>query len=216
MSTVTDIGVRVELVPMDSHFHEISVALYRQDRSEGPVGLLHTYSSKAGADGRIAFLARAMTVLGGLEPVEGSDRLVRFPCGGWHSAAAKRLFLEACKLDSASSPAPRPLEIVDRKTGQTIQAQPLGEGSYRVLADGVTDAAPSRAPAVAHGLAKLGELTVKGDDATAVSFPCHSNHHDLIGLLLVRALNVRAALREEELTSSRGVLSAPSAQETPS
>jgi hypothetical protein len=31
-------------------------------------------------------------------------------------------------------------------------------------------------------------------------------------MLLVRALNVRAVLREEEMSASRGVLAAPSAQ----
>ena len=35
----------------------------------------------------------------------------------------------------------------------------------------------------------------------------------LIGLLLVRAPNVRAAVREAESLANRGVLSAPSAQE---
>jgi hypothetical protein len=46
-----------------------------------------------------------------------------------------------------------------------------------------------------------------------VSFPCGERHDALVGLLLVRAQNLRAALREEELTATRGILAAPSAQE---
>jgi hypothetical protein len=45
-----------------------------------------------------------------------------------------------------------------------------------------------------------------------VAFGCKQTHDSLVGLLLVRALNVRAVLREQEMTASRGVLSAPSAQ----
>jgi hypothetical protein len=44
-------------------------------------------------------------------------------------------------------------------------------------------------------------------------FSCSQEHDDLIGLLLVRAPNVRAAMREAEDMASRGVLAAPSAQE---
>jgi hypothetical protein len=202
---IADLGMRVELVPMDPHFFDISLSLYRQDGAEGVV---HTYSQKPGADGRAAFVARAMSALGG---VEGDGQRIRFPCGTWHAAAAKRLFLEACKLDSSATPEPRPLEVVDTKTGQQIRVEPLGGGAYRVHAEGAGEEAPSRAPAVAAGLAKLAELAV--DDQTQVTFPCGEPHDELVGLLLVRALNVRAALREHEDTASRGILAAPSAQE---
>ena len=213
MSASTDIGTRVELVSMDAQFEEISIALYRQDRAGGPVGLVHTYSRKPGADERIAFVTRAMAVLGGLERADGDD-LVRFPCETWHAAAAKRLFLESCKVDPTASLTARSLEILDKKTGQQIRVEPLGAGTYRVHAEGVTDGAPSRAPAIARGLAKLAELDT-GDDPAVVSFPCAQSHDALVGLLLARALNVRAALQEEEMKATRGVLVAPGAQEEP-
>src|SRR3990172_9445402 len=130
MPTLVDIGHRVELVPMDAHFEEISIALYRQEREDGPVGLVHTFSPKAGARARIAFVARAMAVLGGLE-LAGADDLVRFLCGNWHAAAAKRVFLEACKADPGADLTPRPLEVLDRKTGQQVGVEPLGGGAYR-------------------------------------------------------------------------------------
>jgi hypothetical protein len=46
-----------------------------------------------------------------------------------------------------------------------------------------------------------------------VKFGCGQTHDALIGLLLGRALNVRAVLREEEMSASRGTLAAPSAQQ---
>jgi hypothetical protein len=211
MPPLADIGLRVELVSMDAHFEEISLALYRQEREGLPVGLVHTFSPKAGAHERVAFVARAMTVLAGLEPA-GADDVVRFPCGDWHAAAAKRAFLEACKADPAGELTPRPLEVVDRKTGQRIAVESLGPGAYRVRAEGATADTPSRAPAAARGLAKLAELEV-GDDPEVVSFRCASAHDALVGLLLPRALNVRAAMQEEELKAARGVLVAPGAQE---
>lgn len=213
MGALTDIGTRVELVPIDAHCDEISIALYRQRRDEGPVGLVHTYSGKPGGHERIAFVARAMSVLGGLESA-GAEDLLRFPCGTWHAAAAKRVFIEACKADPAAALVSRPLETTDRRTGQQISVQPLGDGVYRVCAEGVTEDAPSRAPAVARGLVKLAELELC-DDPELVRFPCEQSHDALVGLLLPRALNVRAALQEEELKAARGVLVAPGAQEEP-
>ena len=48
-----------------------------------------------------------------------------------------------------------------------------------------------------------------------VAFPCGLTHDALVGLLLPRALNVRAALREEETKATRGVLVSPGAREEP-
>ncbi len=193
---------------MDAHFHDISVALYRQD---GPIATVHTYSPKPGAAERVRWLAAAMVVLGGLERPD--EALVAFPCGTWHEAAAKRIFLEACKLDPTLAPTPRPLELDDPKTGQRLRAEHAGAGTYRVVAEGVEEATPSRAPAVAAGLAKLGQLDVSAEDPGLVAFPCHTAHDALVGLLLPRAINVRAVLREQEAMSARGILSAPSASQ---
>jgi hypothetical protein len=152
-----------------------------------------------------------MRTLGGLD-AGGGEPEVRFPCATWHAAAARRLFLEACKQDPSKPPAPRPLEVADTRSDQTIRVEPLGGGAYRVRSAGGGGDTPDRAPAVAAGLAKLAELDTS-DDGSVVAFPCRHEHDTLLGLLLVRALNVRAALREEEATASRGVLVAPSAQE---
>src|SRR5271156_4100185 len=104
MSSIrTDLGRRAELVPMDSRFEDISVALYV--RADGhPVGTVHSYSSRPGTAERVATIATIVCGLGGLEPV--GDARVRFPCGAWHGAAAKRLFIEACRHDPSTPAVP--------------------------------------------------------------------------------------------------------------
>ena len=49
MGKTIDLGRRIELVPMDPHFHNISIALYRQEAGDGPVFQVHSYSNQEGA-----------------------------------------------------------------------------------------------------------------------------------------------------------------------
>jgi hypothetical protein len=207
-----DLGRRVELVSMDPGCDGISVGLYRKETAGGPVGVVHSYSSRAGTDLRVAFITNALAVLGGLEVVWADmDRAVRLRCGDWHNAAMKRLFLDCFRVDPAAPLAPKPLEAADTRSSQVITVVPLGGGRYRVDSTGASEGEASRAEAIARALARLVELDAV--DEVTVSFACGSDHHELMGLMLVRAQNLRASLREEELTAARGVLTAPSAQE---
>ena len=182
---------RVELVGMDPQCADISVALYRRTGVEVPLAVVHTYSDKPGAAQRVARIAEAMRVLGGMQ-----------------AHAARRVFLEAVKLDQALPLEPRPLVIVDRKTGQTITAEKHGSGSYELVAEGVEDGVPSRAPVATRGMRKLAELPTP-ESETAFAFDCEHDHDALVGLLLPRAVNVRDTLREEEQIAARGLLAAP-------
>jgi hypothetical protein len=146
--------------------------------------------------------------------MDGSGRAVGYPCGTWHDRAARRIFLEACKLDPSLPVAARPSTVDDPRTNQTVTVTPLGAGAYRVNTVAADPTVASRAPAVAAGLAKLADLDIDPDDHTVVRFPCGAPHDELVTLLLPRAINVRAALREQEQAASRGVLFAPSAQES--
>ncbi len=216
MATVTDIGTRIELLPMDGHLCDITVALYRQATADGPAFLMHTYSKHDQASRRIDRIAEAMTVLGGLEPT--TEARLRFPCGAEHNLAVRRAFLEACKRDPSEPLAALPMTTLDRKSGLTIDVDSLGDGQYRVRASGddPESQAGRRIGVIVNGLLKLGAMR-RVQDATGVTedcvaFECGCAHDALLGLLLLRAPNVRAIVREQEAMAARGTLSAPSAR----
>ena len=211
MTHVLELGHRIELVPMDPHGDDITVALYETRDSAGrPAFRLHSYSPRPGTPARLAFIAAAMRALGGLESAPGDETLLRFPCGAEHRAACRRAFLEAAKLPTGAPLAPRPLAVEDKKAG-AVAARSAGEGVYALAGPSEDEAVRTRLAAIAQGLVKLAEMTPDADGR--VAFACGRPHDALIGLLLPRALNVRAVLREQEMTAARGILAAPSAQE---
>ena len=217
MRRIVDIGRRIELIPIDPHFHDITIGLYRQQiadpttGTEFPAFLIHTYSQMTGATERIQEIAQSMRTLGGM--LKTPEGLLYFPCKDPHEFACRRVFLEACKLASNTHAEPRPLTILDRKSQLTITVASIGNGTYQVSANGEGRAATRRISAIAGGLMKLGEMeSVETDTNDTVRFACGHSHDALIGLLLIRAPNVRVVLREEEMGASRGVLSAPSQQ----
>ena len=214
MGLTVDLGRRIELVSMDPHFHNISIGLYRQQRGGKPEFLVHTYSGIEGAQQRLKFIARAMAILGGMESTSGGPQELRFPCGSEHHLAARRVFLEACKLDPNNPVNPRPLTILDKKSGRNITAASLGGGVYHLTADGEAEGRANRISAVAGGLVKLAEMRPVDQSSDRVAFPCGQAHDSLVGVLLVRSLNVRAIIREQDMATSRGILTAPSAQKS--
>ena len=195
---------------MDPHFHDISIALYRQDQDTGPELLVHTYSGIEDAPQRVDFVVRAMEALGGMEPVGG--KRLRHVCKAIHAAATKRLFLEACKAPPAQEIVPRPLSVFDRKSSANVSAASLGAGNYQIDTDGAGQKAQDRRQAIAAGLVKLAELEWIDEKSCRVAFSCGRAHDELIGLLLPRALNVRSFLRQQEMAAAKGRLLAPSAQ----
>lgn len=207
MGQTLNLGRRIELIPMDAHFHDISIGLYRQHTDKGPAFRVHTYSHRDEAANRIAYVVSAMCVLGGM--ASAPDGLLRFPCRQDHELAVRRVFLEACKLPTGTELKPRPLSILDKKSGLNITVHSRGAGIYQVAADGEGDKA-ERISFIAGGLIKLGQMADQSMDTMA--FSCGHAHDAVVGLLLVRAPNVRAVLREQEMTASRGVLAAPSQQ----
>ena len=212
MGATTEIGSRIELVSMDPHFHDISIALYRQEGDDGTSLLVHTYSAIDGAQQRIETVTDGMLTLGGMEKVEGASHQVRFACNAPHHLASKRLFLEVCKLRPEEQVQLRPLSIFDKKSRANVTVSSLGDGVYDLSTDGASEAASKRCSAITGGLAKLGEmLRIEGVEGR-VAFPCGHAHDRLVGLLLVRALNVRSIQREQDMAASRGQLLAPSAQ----
>ena len=160
MRRIVDIGRRIELIPIDPHFHDITIGLYRQQIADATTGtefpafLIHTYSQMTGATERIEEIAQAMQTLGGM--LKTSEGLLYFPCKDAHEAACRRVFLEACKLASDAQIEPRPLNILDKKSQLTITVDSTGNGIYQVRANGEGRGAARRISAIAAGLMKIG------------------------------------------------------------
>ena len=201
-----DLGIRIELLPMDEIFHDISLGLYQQERAGRAAYLAHSYSSIAGAQERVDFVKRAMTTLGGLEEIEGG--LVGYSCDNGHPKASRRLFLEAAKLEEGvDALVTHPLTTHDRKSDRNVELISAENGKYRLEIDGEDDAKKEkRRKQLLKALVKIGALEVEG---SVLALPCGNSHDALMGLLLRKAVSMRASMADDE---SRGFLAAPSQQ----
>ena len=210
MGQTLDLGRRIELHSMDKHCGDISLGLYEQQTDSGSQFVVHTYSSFEGAVDRVAFLTDALRRLAGLEDVEGAPGWLRFHCEGTHLKALRRVFSDACKLETGAELEPKPLVAHDKKADCELAVHALGNGRYQMRAASDQPQAAKRATAVAKGYVKLCEMELASEENNEFVFSCGHDHNPLLGMLLFRAQNVRAAVREDELSASRGVLAAPS------
>lgn len=206
------IGRRIELVAMDGHCHDITLGLYEQASANGTSFQVHTYSSREGAAERVRYVAEAMSVLGGMQIDQNLNTRLRFPCGQPHRVACRRIFLESAKPPTGTPLEARPLEVWDKKKRKTIQVASLGRGVYLARTEGNVGTHDRRAAVAVLGLVKLGDMEAVPDTSDRVRFGCGTSHDAAVGLLLTRALEVRAALREVESQAARGVLAAPSSR----
>ena len=212
MARTLDLGRRIELHSMDPNCHNISVGLYSREVDSEPVFLVHTYSEVEGASGRVAFLRQALMVMVGLEESSVAPGWLRFTCGTIHERALKRAFLDLCKLATGAPLAPKPLTAYDKKAQCDLTAATIGGGVYRMESQDTAEKGPKRATALARGFLKVCEMQEVEGQQNGVVFPCTTSHDELIGMLMFRAQNVRAAMAEEESASSKGMLSSPSQQ----
>ncbi len=202
------LGTRVELVSTDKYFRDVSIALYALQEADGWRFLVQSFAAYDGIKARLAFIRDAMQTLGGMAPAGDEDRL-RFPCGGEHLVAVRRLFLQACKEKPDSAAEMSPLSMWDKKAELTVSAQGLGQGAYELSADGD---AGGRLTALRNALVKLADAQADDDVGERLCFACGHDHHAMVGLLLQSAPNVRAVMREFEMNAAKGVLLAPGSQ----
>ena len=211
MGLTINLGRRLELVSMDPHFYNVSISLYRRNSCPGLELLVHSYSHKLGINERLEFIAQAMVIIGGMEKVPGEFQSLRFPKSIDLEFAAKRVFLEACKYPINTEVKIRPLNVFDKKCQTQVNVGSLGKGIYKVRTEEKNDQTARRIAAITAGLVKLSGASIFNGHPDSVVFPQEQSNDSLVGLLLTRALNVRAVIRAEEDASTRGVLSAPSA-----
>jgi len=210
MGKTLDLGRRLELHSMDKHCQDISLGLYRRNLGGVPHVLVHTYSSVSGASQRVAFIKQALIVMLEMEESDGSPDWLRFRCRTMHERSLKRGFLDLCKLPTDAPLEPKPLTSFDKKANGHLRAQSLGAGLYETDCQEPSEAGRKRATALARGFAKICEMDPIEGQIFQVVFPCRTSHDALMGMLMFRAQNVRAAMQEDEMATSRGVLSAPS------
>ena len=212
MPRTLDLGRRIELHSMDKHCQGISIGLYRQIVDGETQLLVHSYSSLPDAAGRVTFLRQALITMVGLQPVAPDSDWLRFSCGQQHQRALKRSFLDLCKLASDTKLEPKPLVGFDKKADGNLEVSSLGKGQYQTRSEDATEVATRRAGALAKGYAKICEMDADPDQENTIRFACGTSHDELMGLLMFRAQNVRAAMQEEEQAAGKGMLAPPSQQ----
>ena len=95
MEVIERYGKCLELVPIDPHFHDISVALYEKDGT----ATVWTFSRREGVEGRIRQIRDQIAALGYMEPVDGTYNQLRPPCGVIHYRPLKFLMMQAVEKD---------------------------------------------------------------------------------------------------------------------
>jgi hypothetical protein len=208
MTRVKDLGSRIELLPEDRHFRDISIALHVREDERGQRFLVHSYASYDGTEARIAYISDELRRLGGLEKVPGG-KFLRFPCGHGHRTALRRLFTRICRRDPNGPAVAYSLTAHDKKADCDIIITSEGDGRYRIAAALETPMAIRRIGATRNGFVKLTQMTAPDTADDLAIFDCGMAHDDMVAMLLPDALNVRGATREQDALRSGGVLSAP-------
>ena len=213
MAHIKDLGTRIELLPEDRYFRDISIALHAQYEDRGPRFLVHSYAPYEGTKARIAYITGELQRLGGLHKDPAEDHLredyLRFACGGDHLTALRRLFTRICRRDPDLPPAEFSLTAHDKKAECDIIVMSEGDGRYRVAASLETPMAQRRISAARRGLVKLTQMTEPDSGDDPLVFACGQEHDDMVAALLPDALNVRGATGEQDALRRGGVLSAP-------
>ena len=201
-------GRCIELVPLDPNFHDITVGLYDKDG----ISTVWTFNKRPGVEERIRKIRDQLVALGGMEPIEGTQNQVRFPCGQPHGRPTKFLIMQAVEKDPDYAIPEGGASVKDRRSDLMLgfeAGEVDGRWVYNVTAQGEADNAAQRLRAVTAGFVRYGEME-KVDDG--VAFPCGHRHDALAMLILPYARNVTgvedmldaAALRGQMTTGTLG------------
>lgn len=198
VEAIEEYGKCLELVPIDPHFHDISVGLYSR---EG-VATVWTFSRRQGVETRIEQIRDQLVKLGDMEPVEGTHNQLRPPCGTIHQRPLKFLMMQAVEKDP-SFDYPQGL-VKDLRSPLMLgfESEEIdGRTVYRVTAEGEAPRAAGRLRAILSGFVRYGEMERVGD---GVSFSCGARHDQLMRLLLPYARNVTGTQDMLEADALRG------------
>ena len=194
-------GSCLELVPMDSNFHDISVGLYVKD------GLctVWTFSQREGTERRIEEIRDKIVEMGGLEPVEGTHNQLRFGCGYLHVRPLKFLVSQAVGKAREYAQPEGDMTIKDTKTQLVLAVRGReadGRWVYDVSATGEAPNVAARLRLVVAGFVRYGEMEKVGD--TTVAFPCGRRHDEMLRVLLPYSRNISSVESMLEAEALRG------------
>ncbi len=198
VEAVEKYGKCLELVPIDPHFHDISIGLY----SKGGIATVWTFSRRDGVEARIEQVRDQLAKLGDMEPVEGTHNQIRPPCGTIHQRPLKFLMMQAVEKDP-SFDYPQGL-VKDLRSPLMLgfESEEIdGRTVYRVTGEGEAPRAAGRMRAITSGFVRYGEMERVGD---GVSFECGARHDQLMRLLLPYARNVTGTQDMLEADALRG------------
>ncbi len=183
-------GQCLELVPLDRHFHDISVGLYVKHG----VCTVWTFSQREGVEDRIREIRDQMIALGGMEGVGNTHNQVRFPCGQLHQRTLRFVMSQAVGKAPDYAPPQGELSIQDSKSALTIHAE-LSEGHdgdksavYNVSLEGQARNAAMRLRLVLAGFTRYGEMEQVGE--SGVAFACGMPHDALMRVLMPYSRNI--------------------------
>ena len=199
---LNEIGACLELVPMDTHFGNVSVGLYYKDG----YCTVWSFSRAEGIQDRLREIRDQMVRLGGVQPVEDSDNQFIFPCGIMHLRPVKFLLSQAVTKAADFVHPEGPLTIRDSKSALTLgvsaEEQAGGGFAYRVSGEGDVRNPALRLRMVVAGFMRYGEMEKVGD--TEVAFTCRWRHDDMMRLLLPYSRNISAVESMLEAEATRG------------
>lgn len=205
-------GKCLELISMDPHFENITVAIYRK----GEILTVWSFSQKPGVSERIREIRDQCVALGGLVAVENTHNQARFWCGARHEKALKFVLTQAVEKAPDYRHPTGPLSIEDTKTDLTLRvegSEQEGRCVYEISAHGDPDKILRRLPAVQTGFLRYGEM--ERVEQNKVAFPCGSRHDELLRLLLPYSRNVSAVETMLEESALRGQLTTGTAGFSP-
>ena len=209
---IAEIGNCLELVPMDPHFGGVSVGLYVKD----DVCTVWSFSHAVGVGGRLRAIRDQMVKLGGVEPVDGSDTQLVFPCGMIHVRPVKFLLTQAVTKSPDFAHPDGPMTIKDSKSPLMLTVTGVqGEDrcAYQVLGEGETRNPALRLRMVVAGFVRYGEMEKVGD--TEVAFHCGQSHDELVRLIMPYSRNISAVESMLEAEAVRGQMTTSTLGFTP-
>ena len=197
--TLERIGACSELVPMDPHFHNISVGLYMKDGT----GTVWTFSQIPEVGRRVQEIRDQLCILGDMNPVPGTRDQARFSCKHSHVRPLRFLVKQAVEKPPNYTLQKGRIKDLRSQLMLDIESRSVdGKWVYNVTSEGTASNEAHRLRAVGAGFTRYGEMERRDDGG--ISFPCHHRHDNLAKLILPYARNVNKVEDILSETSLRG------------